>query len=99
MPRAYLRAVHQAAVLVVEAVAAVHGDAVVPHDQIALAPGMRPGEFRLGNVAPQLIQQRLAFFDRQTHHIGVQPPAQVERAVAAFRVGDDQRVDRAGGSS
>ena len=50
--------VHQAAVLVVEAVAAVHGDAVVPHDQIALAPGMRPGEFRLGDVAPQLVEQR-----------------------------------------
>src|SRR4051795_11529960 len=40
-----LGAVHQAPVIRVEGIVPVHSDSVVPHDKVALAPGMRPGEF------------------------------------------------------
>ena len=51
---------HDAAFASVESVAAVNGGAVVPDEEIADAPSMRPGEFRLHAMRPKPVEQALA---------------------------------------
>jgi hypothetical protein len=59
------QAVHAAAAVAGEAVAAVYGAAVVPDDQIADLPRLGPGEFVPGGVVPKLVEERPAFLERK----------------------------------
>src|SRR5215475_8125179 len=51
-----LGAVHNAARIRVERIASVHGAAIIPHDEIADAPGVLPCKFRLINETPKLVE-------------------------------------------
>src|SRR5436305_8635685 len=59
-----LGAVHDPPGCRVEGVAPVHDAAIVPQDQVARAPLLVPGEFVLGRICPQRVEQRLAFGER-----------------------------------
>ena len=51
-----LGAVHDAARVWIERVASVHGAAIIPHDEIADAPGVLPCKFRSINETPKLVE-------------------------------------------
>src|SRR5215475_12526328 len=48
---------HHAALRVVEGIAAMHGAAVVPEQEVADTPGVLVTEFRLRGVVPEVVQQ------------------------------------------
>src|SRR5690348_823954 len=89
-----LGAVHQAARGGIKGVAAVHRAAIVPPDKIARLPILPPGEFLLGCVLPQKIEELLAFIDRQAEDIGVDAPAEEQRLPAGLGMGADERLYR-----
>src|ERR1041384_3565379 len=74
-----LGAVHQAAGRGIEGVAAVHRAAIVPPDEVARLPILPPGEFLLGRVLPQEIEELLAFPNRQAENVGVDAAAAEKR--------------------
>ena len=80
-------AVHAAAAVAGEAVAAVHGAAVVPDDQIADLPPLGPGELVARGVRPELVQQRLALFERQRRDVGAEAAPEEQRLAPGLRDG------------
>ena len=57
---------HAATTLADEAVAAMHGAAVVPDDEVADPPFLGPGVLRQRRIAPELVAERLAPGQRQS---------------------------------
>src|SRR5579872_5595119 len=66
-----LCAVHYPARAGVKRIAAVHGAAVVPQDQVADAPFVMPFELFAIRVGPQFIEQGFRFRKRQSLDVSV----------------------------
>ena len=62
---------HDAARIRVERIAPVHGAAIIPHDEIADAPDVLPGELGAIDEAPELTEKRLGFRKLEPDQIGV----------------------------
>src|SRR5579863_2088086 len=62
--------VHHAALGLIERVAPVHGAAIVPQDQVADAPAVRPDMLRPVDHRPDLVQHALGLGQRQTRDVG-----------------------------
>ena len=88
---------HDAPRRIVKWVSAMHGAPVIPHDQIAHLPRMRPGVFGLGGILPQHIEQCLAFLHREARNIGIRPPPQEKRGSLRLWVSPQNRVARTRG--
>ena len=87
-----LRAFHQAAFRWGEGFAAMHGGAVVPHDEVANAPCVRPDKFGTGRVLEQGVEQRVAFIGGHAEDVLGQVGAGVEGFATGFRVGPHERM-------
>src|ERR1700730_1647521 len=87
-----LGAVHQPAALRIALGAAMQRAAIVPHDEVADAPLLVPGQLRARRMPPQLVEQLLALFDRHPLDIGVAAAAEKEGPAAGHRMGSDNRV-------
>ena len=86
---------HAAAAVAGEAVAAMHGAAVVPDDQIADLPPLGPGELVARGMRPELVQQRLALLQRQRRDVGAEAAAEEQRLAPGLGMGAHDRVDGA----
>src|SRR3954466_12570037 len=87
---------HDPAAVVVERIAAMHGAAIVPDDEIADLPDVLPGKIRAVDIAPELVEQGLRFTEIEADQIGVATAAEIEHLAPCIRMGTDQRVDGAG---
>ncbi len=74
----------------------MHGAAIVPDQDVALAPAVAVLILRLSRVIGQRVEQRVALrarhADDRLHAVGVH----VERAAASLRMGADERMDDGG---
>src|ERR1700704_7217550 len=86
-----LGAMHDAARLAVERIAAVHGRAVVPHHEVAQLPDMLVDEVLLSGVRPQRVEQRIGLAARIALDVGIAPPPEIERGAAIGRMPEDRR--------
>ena len=91
-----LGAMHQPSRIRVEFIAAVQDTAIVPHDEIADAPLLIPGEFGLARVFPQCIEQGFAVSEVKALDVGVAAAAEKQRLAAGDRMGADDRMVGAG---
>src|SRR6267142_1753924 len=66
--------------------------AIVPHDEVADAPFLIPGQLRARRMPPQLVEQPLAVFERRPLDIGVAATAEEECLAAGHRMGANARV-------
>src|ERR1051326_7824360 len=73
-----LRAVHHPARARIERVAAVHRAAVVPHHEIARAPVVPPRQRVARRVRPDLVEQRVALFERHPLDVRVAPAPEIQ---------------------
>src|SRR5689334_6653658 len=96
-PRALdLRTQHIPALVRVERRALVHHAPVVPHQQVADVPLLKPRELFACGMRPQSIEQRFALFERQPDNVAQRPSAQIERTAVRHRMADHDRMHRAG---
>src|SRR5579863_7655194 len=87
-----LGAVHDAAALRIERIAAVHHATVVPQDQVARPPLLVPLEFRLRRMRPQRVEQGFALCERQPRDVGVAAAAEEQGLLAGNRMSANDRV-------
>src|SRR3954447_3987984 len=87
---------HDSAAVVVERIAAMHGAAIVPDDEIADLPDVLPGKIRTVDITPELVEQRFGVSKLKPDQIGVATAAEIEHLAPRIRMSADQRVDGAG---
>src|SRR3954447_11890356 len=87
---------HAPAPLPGERLTLVHHAAVVPDDEVAHLPFLRPHVFGLTGARPQLVEQRLALGERQPRDIRAEAATQIERLALRLRVRAHDRMLRAG---
>src|SRR5688572_10041708 len=87
---------HAAAPLSGERVAAMHRAAVVPDDEVADAPLLRPDVLGLRSARPQPIEHRLALGERKSRDVSAEAPPQVERLARRYRMRAHDGVLRSG---
>ena len=64
----------------------MHDTTVVPDEEVADLPLLRPNGVRTGNVAPDLVEEGFALGKRQAYHVGVLAATEVKGFAAVFRV-------------
>ena len=91
-----LRTVHDTPRSGIEGIAAVHGAAVVPDDEIAGLPAVTPRQPISGCDLPDAIEQGVRFIERQPFEPRVAAAAEIQMPAARFRMRADERMQRAG---
>src|SRR5215475_12644123 len=81
---------HHPALRVVEGIAAMHGAAVVPENEVADAPVVLVAESRLRGVLPKLVQQFCRAVGIVTLDIGIPTPSEIQHLFAGFGVDADR---------
>src|SRR5690606_11466319 len=92
---AQLGPVQHAAGIRGEPIASVHRAPVIPENEVADLPTLRPVEFRSGTVCPDCVEQRLTLLEREPGDVSPLAPAQVEMWPACPRMPEHQRMQGA----
>src|SRR5215475_12644119 len=87
---------HHPALRVVEGIAAMHGAAVVPENEVADAPVVLVAESRLRGVLPKLVQQFCRAVGIVTLDIGIPTPSEIQHLFAGFGVDAERWMPSAG---
>src|SRR4051812_12266713 len=76
----------------IERLPAVHDAAVVPHQQIAGLPLVKPREPILRRVCPKLIEQRLRFRNRKSDEMRLRAAAEEKARASRFGMRAHERM-------
>ena len=80
----------------IERIAVMHRGSIVPDDEIAKPPTVRPNALIANRVCPQLIEQRFALVNVETNHPGAEAPPEIKALLAVLRNRSNHRMDRSG---